>query len=312
MKTKHLSLLVAAGFVAAMAGAVRADDKPKHDTMKSKTSAGDVQYEGVFNGSRGSKLIGADVKNNAGKDLGEIKDIVVDPQSGRVAYAVLQFGGFLGMGDKLFAIPWHSLTIESNDLVKLDIDKSQLKESTGFDQDHWPNMADQKWATETHRRFNQKPYWETGVNEVGVNTGNADNSMNNERVRALPVCKLSDIIGHDIENNMDKDLGDINDVVLDSNRGQIAYAVLGVGGFIGIGEDLVAVPWDKLDVRIANDDTTVRLAMTEKELKDGPHFSKDKWPNADDKDYMIRVYTYYDAEPYWQMGNNRVSSARNP
>lgn len=325
MKPQMLSVMVAVGFVAGIAGSVRADDKPRHGQ-----TAMNVRYDGAFNGTRGSNVIGANVKNSAGKDLGEIEDVVVDPQSGRVAYAVLQFGGFMGLGDKLFAIPWRSLQIQNDDLVKLDIDKSQLEAATGFDQDHWPNMADRKWATETHRRFNQQPYWDVDVdaNEVDVDvdhahadkakTGNnRDNDMgrkanNNDRmVQALPVCKLSDVIGKTVENMQDENLGDIEDVVLDANRGQIAYAVVGAGGFLGMGEDLIAVPWDKLDIRVTNDDTDVRMATTKDELKGGPHFSKDQWPNADDKDYLIKVYTYYDTEPYWQSGK-RVSDARNP
>lgn len=309
MKHQLLSLLVAAGFVAVTAGVVRAEDKPHGQTTVKGAQSGsvDVRYEGDFNGCRGSKLVGADVKNTAGKDLGKIKDVVVDPESGRVAYAVLSFGGFMGLGNKLFAIPWQSMQMQADDLVTLDIEKAQLKESEGFDEGNWPNMADQKWATATHERFGQKPYWDV---DVEINGENVDNMGNKEAVRALQVCKLSDIIGQKIENNMDKNLGDVNDVVLDSHRGQIAYAVLGVGGVIGIGEDLIAVPWDKLDVTVVDKDTTIRLAMSEQELKDGPHFAKDQWPNADDKDYLIRVYTFYDTEPYWHKTTNRISDAR--
>src|SRR5919201_869381 len=60
--------------------------------------------------SRASKLIGADVENPSGQNLGDIKDIVLDPQTGQIAYAVLGFGGFLGMGEKYFAIPWTALS----------------------------------------------------------------------------------------------------------------------------------------------------------------------------------------------------------
>lgn len=307
MKPQLWSLLVAVGFVVASAGTVRAEDKPGQATVKSgQTGNVEVRYEGDFNGCRGSKLVGADVKNSAGKDLGKIKDVVVDPQSGRVAYAVLSFGGFMGMGNKLFAIPWSSMQMQADDLVTLDIEKSQLEESMGFDNDHWPNMADQKWATDTHQRFGQKPYWDVDIEVDGTKV----DATAEKTVRALQVAKLSEIIGHKIENNMDKNLGDINDVVLDSHRGQIAYAVLGVGGVIGIGEDLVAVPWDKLDVTVVDNDTNIRLAMSETELKNGPHFSKDQWPNTDDKDYLVRVYTFYDTEPYWHKDTKRVSDAR--
>ena len=96
-------------------------------------------------------LEGDTVVNRAGENLGEIQDIMIDVPSGRVAYAVLSFGGFLGMGDKLFAIPWSALTLDANNRrFILDVPKERLQNTPGFDKDHWPAMADQRWATEIH------------------------------------------------------------------------------------------------------------------------------------------------------------------
>lgn len=106
-------------------------------------------------------LQGDDVVNAQGEDLGDIKSIMIDVPSGRVAYAVLSSGGFLGIGDKLFAIPWHALTLDAdNKCFVLNIDKERLKNAPGFDKDHWPSMADQRWATEVHSYYQTRPYWE--------------------------------------------------------------------------------------------------------------------------------------------------------
>lgn len=106
-------------------------------------------------------LEGDKVVNSAGDDLGEIKDIMIDVPSGRVAYAVLSFGGLLGMGDKLFAIPWQALQLDpQNHCFILDVDKERLKSAPGFDKDHWPSMADQRWATDIHSYYGSRPYWE--------------------------------------------------------------------------------------------------------------------------------------------------------
>jgi sporulation protein YlmC with PRC-barrel domain len=106
-------------------------------------------------------LEGDDVVNDAGEDLGEVKHIMIDVPSGRVAYAVLSFGGFLGMGDKLFAIPWQALELDTeNKCFVLNVDKERLREAPGFDEDHWPSMADQGWADEIHRYYGTRPYWE--------------------------------------------------------------------------------------------------------------------------------------------------------
>ncbi len=99
-------------------------------------------------------LIGNDVYNTADEDLGDIKEIMLDMHSGKVAYAVLSYGGFLGMGTKLFAVPWEALKLDTaNHRFTLDVTKERLKEAPGFDQDHWPDMADSTWATEVHRFY---------------------------------------------------------------------------------------------------------------------------------------------------------------
>lgn len=106
-------------------------------------------------------LQGDKVVNFQGEQLGEIQDIMLDVPSGRIAYAVLSFGGVLGIGDKLFAIPWSALTLDADrECFVLDIDKEQLKNAPGFDKDHWPSMADPTWGSDVHSFYNRRPYWE--------------------------------------------------------------------------------------------------------------------------------------------------------
>jgi len=108
-----------------------------------------------------STLDGDKVVNAAGEDLGDIKDIMIDVPSGRVAYAVLSFGGILGVGSNLFAVPWHALQLDpENHRFILNVDKEQLRNAPGFDKDHWPSMADESWANEIHEFYGSSPYWE--------------------------------------------------------------------------------------------------------------------------------------------------------
>jgi sporulation protein YlmC with PRC-barrel domain len=95
--------------------------------------------------SRASKIIGADVKNTKGENLGDIKDLVINPESGRTAYVVVSYGGVLGMGDKLFAIPWSAVRRSPDkDYFVLDMDKEALKNAPGFDENHWP-VSPSQW-----------------------------------------------------------------------------------------------------------------------------------------------------------------------
>jgi sporulation protein YlmC with PRC-barrel domain len=103
-------------------------------------------------------LIGNDVYSTKDEKLGDIKELMIDMASGQFAYAVLSFGGFLGMGDKLFAVPWKALTLDTkNHRFTLNVAKDALKNAPGFDKDHWPSMADSTWASSVHK-FYGTPY----------------------------------------------------------------------------------------------------------------------------------------------------------
>lgn len=110
---------------------------------------------------KASSIIGTDVVNPNGDNLGDIKEVVIDPNTGKVAYAVVSFGGFLTMGEKLFAIPFSSFKYDptENEYV-LDISKERLEAAPGFDADHWPSMSDEKWNRDVYKYYERQPYWE--------------------------------------------------------------------------------------------------------------------------------------------------------
>jgi len=95
------------------------------------------------------------------EDLGTIEDLMIDIDSGRIAYAVLSFGGFLGLGDKLFAIPWSALKVEAAEKrFVLNISKDLLEQAPGFDKTNWPDMSDPAWGAQIYTYYGYKPYWE--------------------------------------------------------------------------------------------------------------------------------------------------------
>jgi hypothetical protein len=102
-------------------------------------------------------LIGNDVYNSADESLGTIKELMIEMSTGKINYAVLSFGGFLGMGDRLFAVPWQALKLDTeNKRFILNASKELLKNAPGFDKDHWPAMADPTWATGVHNFYGVK------------------------------------------------------------------------------------------------------------------------------------------------------------
>ena len=101
-----------------------------------------------------STLIGAQVRNPQDESLGDLKDAMIDTASGKIAYGVLSFGGVLGVGNKLFAVPWDSFRVDpEKERLVLDVSKDRLKDAPGFDADHWPNFADPNVAGEVDRHY---------------------------------------------------------------------------------------------------------------------------------------------------------------
>ena len=99
-------------------------------------------------------MIGTNVRNQQGEDLGKIKEFMIDTRSGQVEYVVLSFGGFLGMGDKYFAVPLEAFTIDSEheDFV-LNVDRAKLESAPGFDKDNWPKTSDNDFTDRVYNHY---------------------------------------------------------------------------------------------------------------------------------------------------------------
>jgi sporulation protein YlmC with PRC-barrel domain len=127
-------------------------------TSKIKKTDPDKKFRSVLSAAT---LAGDSVRNAAGEDLGKIDEIMIDIPSGRVAYAVLSFGGFLGMGDKLFAIPWKALKVDEDEkCFILNVDRRTIEQAPGFDKDNWPDMSDVNFGTQLSAYYKVEPYWE--------------------------------------------------------------------------------------------------------------------------------------------------------
>ena len=106
-------------------------------------------------------VLGDAVVNRAGESLGKIEELMLDLEKGRVAYAILSLGGFLGMGEKLFAVPFEALKLDaSREHFTLDVDKNKLKNAPGFDKMNPPQASDRTWGAEVYKFYGYKPYWQ--------------------------------------------------------------------------------------------------------------------------------------------------------
>lgn len=101
-----------------------------------------------------STLIGDKVHNKQDEHLGDIKEIMLDMRSGKIAYAVLSYGGVFTLGEKLFAVPWSVLTLDTtNKRFVIDVSQERFKDAPGFDSNSWPNMGDSRWEDNVHKYY---------------------------------------------------------------------------------------------------------------------------------------------------------------
>lgn len=107
---------------------------------------------------RATRLLGSKVENRRGESLGRIEDLVIDPDDGRVAAAIVSMGAFLGTGGKLTAIPLPAFTRdEASGRFILDVDRETLRRAPGFDPDDWPELLDRVWAADVQSHFGFPP-----------------------------------------------------------------------------------------------------------------------------------------------------------
>lgn len=105
-------------------------------------------------------LIGTQVVNFQNEDLGKLEEIMIDIHTGHIAYVVLSFGGILGIGDKLFAVPWSALTVDTErEKIVMDAHKSLLERAPGFDKNNWPKTPNGQWYHDVYKFYQQEPYW---------------------------------------------------------------------------------------------------------------------------------------------------------
>jgi len=132
------------------------------DNEKTKTIGTHNDEVGTMKGGYsilGSKLIGMEVENPQGENLGEVKDIMID-STGRVRYAAVSYGGFMGMGDKMYAVPLDAFTYKRDKdmfyddvTLILNVTQEQLKDDMGFDNKNWPNLDDEGYRNDLNTRY---------------------------------------------------------------------------------------------------------------------------------------------------------------
>src|SRR5262245_33414288 len=252
-----------------------------------------------------SDLVGMKVVSPEGESLGSIEDIVVHP-GGSPSYAVLSFGGWLGMGDKLFAMPWsvfkpmeragtdgaERTKRERPKTLVLPVSKERLRAAPGFDKKNWPMTANPEWARDIDKYY---------AGESNPNTRRVETTT--RPATSHLVWQATELKGANVDTPTGDKLGDVRDLGIDMD-GRVCFATPSVGGFLGIGDKIVAVPWDQLKFSTRGekgDKKIITLAATKAQLEGAPEFKEGKEHAGSmcEPQRIGQVYEYFSTKPYW-------------
>ena len=219
--------------------------------------------------ARVSQLIGKDVRNPQGEKLGEVNDLIIDVNNELIHYAILSFGGFLGLGDKLFAYPLTAFrhSMDRDELV-LDVDKERLRRAPGFERKHWPDWASPDYSSSVERHF-----------------GPGARIMPKPNAHLL---RASQLMGKNVDDSNGKNAGEIQDLVVSMSTGRVRYAVLDFDRSWNMNDRLLTLPMKSLRFPAdAKADLVLLVPREQLDAKQG--FDKKQWPDVNDPNYRRQV-----------------------
>jgi len=305
---RKLQIVISASAVSVLAFTALAQDATTPEAGRPGISVNRVptsQRADRLNGAaKASDIIGMTVKNNQGEKLGKVEDLAVDVESGRIATVVLSIGGFIGIGDTLAGIPPAAFHYDGTQKVlHLDADKEKLKSSPRLEMSKWSESTDSNRLAEVYRHYGQEPFAQRSetANDATNRTANVSGQLE----------RASKVMGTAVKNLQNEKLGKVENLLLDLPAGRIVAVVISSGGFLGLGDELSAVPPAAL--RFTADRDTLQLDASKQMLSQAPHFKANQWPDFAEPGYADSVYRAYRVEPYFSTNSSTASdnTARN-
>jgi hyperosmotically inducible periplasmic protein len=251
---------------------------------------------------KASDVIGMTVRNNQDEKLGKVEDLAVDVESGRIVQAILSTGGFIGIGDTLSAVPPGALHHDSaGKFLRLDADKAKLADAPKFEMSKWAECSDANHVSAVYRYYGEEPafnFIQTGEAVVGGQPKTAqEGKCMIPASRLSQVQKASKLMGASVKNLQDEKLGNVENLLLDLPSGRVVAVIISSGGFLGMGDELSAVPPTAL--RFTTDRDALQIDTSKEMLSNAPHFKADQWPDFAQSGYAAGVYNAYHVQPYF-------------
>ena len=233
-----------------------------------------------------SALLETDVLNRANETIAEIEDVVLSPQ-GEVLYAILSYGGVAGVGAKYTAIPWDLLDaqhVNGKWAANLDMTEDALKQAPTFPKDDFRVLTNPQWVAQARQFFAGR----------GGRPGREPGAQANRAVSW--VLRASKLIDAPLRGAGNETIGEVEDLLLDRN-GRVAFAIIGRGGVLNIGEKYVPVPWSALGIKYDPNDmsVTTTINMTREQLEKAPLVEGDNYSTLLNPGFPDQVNRYFGA-----------------
>lgn len=303
-------------------------EKPKGDKPTPRAEQPTMAANTGASCCKASTLIGAKVKNGQQADIGKVEDLVVDPSSGRIDYAVLSLtsrnekgqwyavpfqllaapkamdsgkpieAGSPGAGDRTPAGEHGGMKAGAAPEFTLNVDTTKLASAPGFSKDKWPDVDAPAWRTELDKHYGAKR--------------NAAPTQNGDVIGSVRAIRVSELLDRSVETTDNTKLGEIEELAIDSTNARIAYFVVSTGGFLGLGDKMHAIPWEAIKVSPgaagtkSNEDKLI-VSLTKERLMKAPEFKKEDWAQMSDRAWLTDLYGYYGYRPYWSASSDMKS-----
>ena len=318
-KNKIITSASAASLLALAALGQQTINQPIGQTESAPQSLIETRVDHLGGAAKASEVIGMTVNNLQDDKLGKVSDLAVDMESGRVVQVIIATGGFLGMGSALTAVPPGALHHDvAQNVLHLNASKEKLKNAPRFDASKWDEDIQSNRVAEVYGYYGEQPYFL--ADREGDVTARQDGKINKTMSRNPDgtlsrnydanargansswsslgyVQKASKIMGTSVKNQQNEQLGKVENFTVDFAAGRIVAVIISSGGFLGMGDELSAVPPSALKFNAEHD--TLQLDATKESLASSPHFKANEWPDLSQPGYVGGVYRAYNVEPYF-------------
>lgn len=314
----HRTTFYAAALTALLGTAAVAQiGQPQGDKPAPRAQHPDVHAQapsGALFCHQASKVLGAKVHSPQRSELGKIEDLVVDPTTGQIDYAVLSLDE--RTDGQWTAVPFAALSVPTPTAAGmpqsgapaaerafvLDVELERLRTAPAFRRDLWPDMTTADWRIQLQRHYD------------GESTG--DPVQRGDVIGEYRAVRVSNLMKQPVHNAEGESIGSVEEIALDPAHARVSYVVLSSGGFLGLGNELRALPWAVLQEQSGGPRAQSKLIanVSKERLANAPEYKPGEWPRMAEPVWMNELYTHYGVTPYWTNARlgARPTEARSP